>query len=88
MTHDPPTDATVTSFFIARQEEHFSTSYESFAFKQLIFPTSSQFLMVPSAQHHCQKAWSKSLSTASQTGGCPSSNYEFFCTLSYIVPSE
>lgn len=88
MTHDPAMDLTATSFFIARHEEHFRTSYQSFAVKQLIFPTSSQFLMVPSAQYHCQKVWSKSLSTASQTGGCLSSNYEFFCTLSYMVPSE
>lgn len=37
MTHDPAIDLTATSFFIARHEEHFSTSYQSFAVKQLIF---------------------------------------------------
>lgn len=33
LCHDPAMDSIATSFFTAKHKEHFTTSYESFAFK-------------------------------------------------------
>ena len=49
LCHDPSLASIVASFFTAKHKEHFGTSYESFAFKQLICTSSSQVLIGPSA---------------------------------------